>query len=605
MIRSILVIMIVSLLPHCAAAQEVKLTATASPNVMRVGEQFNLIFTSDQEVSELELPAADAVEILGGPSQGHSQSVYAVNGKVTTSSTYQYTYFLRALKEGKFTIPAASAKIKNKACKSNPVNIEVIASRNQPAKSNPAASEGGQKQNGSIVDNDVLVSLLLDKKEVYLGEQIIATVKIYTKVNLSGVDNSFKGPDFTGFFTEALEVPPLRNLQREAVNGEIYYTGVLRKMLIIPQKSGELIIQPFDLDVAVHQETRRRIADSFFDNFDIPDVQEIPVKLRSKALHLQVKPLPGGAPSSYTGAVGSFSFSSALNKTTTKTNDPLTLKLTISGRGNIKLINELNLNVPADMEKYDPVINTHQDNSLSGTKTFEYLLVPKIAGSFTIPPVEFTYFDPVSSQYKTLKSQAFTLQVERGQGDSLISVMPGVAKEDIKMINRDIRFIKNKPVHLLSRKSFWADSPWYYLIYALLIAVFFLLITIHRKLVQKKADIAGLRLRKADRYAQKRLKKSAGLLKQGESNLFYEELLGAIWGYLSDKLNIPLSILSQETAKSSLSARSVDENTILALFGIISECEMARYGQVSENQGMEKLYQDALDVITGLQQKLK
>jgi hypothetical protein len=603
--RVILVLLVLSFLPCHVSSQDAKLTATASPNVMRVGDQFNLTFTSDQEVTELELPNMDAVEVLGGPNQGHSQSVYAVNGKITTSSTFQYTYFLRAVKEGKFTLPSVSAKIKNKACRSNTVNIEVVAGQNQSSRSGAGTGGSEPAQGGKVNDNEVFVSLLLDKKEVYLGEQIMATVKIYTKVNLSGVDRGFKGPDFTGFFTEPVEVPPLRNLQHEAVNGDIYYTGVLRKMIIIPQKTGELTIQPFDLDVAVRQEIHRRVADPFFDNFDIPDVQEIPLKLKSKAVRIQVKPLPSNAPSSYTGAVGNFSFSSSLNKTKTKTNDPLTLKLTISGRGNIKLINELNLNIPSDLEKYDPVINTREDNSQSGTKTFEYLLVPKNAGTFTISPVEFSYFDPAAKQYKTLQSQAYTVVVEKGEGDSLMAVVPGVSKEDVQLINRDIRFIKTKPASLRPSKSFLADSPWFYILYVLLTALFIVFAVLQRKMARNKADIAGIRLRKADRYAQKRLKKSAVLLKQGESNQFYEELLGAIWGYLSDKLNIPLSVLSQETAKTALLARSVDEELLEALFRVTGACEMERYARVSGNVGMEKVYQEALSVITALQQKLK
>jgi len=605
MIRFILFILIFSSFSGCISAQDVKLTAAASPSAMRVGDQFNLTFTSDQEVTELELPDIEMAEILGGPSQGHSQSVYSVNGKITTSSTYQYTYFLRALKEGKFTIPAVTAKIKNKTYHSNPVNIEVIAAQNQPARTNPGTSGTGPAKSGQVNEKDVFVSLQLDKKSVYLGEQIMATVKIYTKVNLSGVDNNFKGPDFTGFFTEPIEVPPLRNLQREVVNGDIYYTGVLRKMMIIPQKTGEVTIQPFDLDVAVRQEIQRRFADPFFENFDIPDVQEIPLKLKSRTMTIQVKPLPANSSPSFGGAVGNFNFSSTLNKLKTTTSDPLTLKLTISGKGNIKLINELNLKIPPDFEKYDPVINTRADNSLSGSKSFEYLLVPRNAGTYEIEPVEFTYFDPVTEQYRTLRSQAYSVEVEKGQGDSLMAVIPGISKEDIKLINQDIRFIKIKTSRLRSGNSFWADSPWYYLMYGLITLIFFILAGLQRKMAREKTDIAGIRLRKADRYAQRRLRKSAGLLKQGENNRFYEELLGAIWGYLSDKLRIPLSILSQETAKSALESRSVDGELIESLFRVTGECEMARYAQVSGNLGKEKLYQEALEVITALQQRLR
>jgi hypothetical protein len=592
-------------LPGCLSAQESKLTASVTPSVMRVGDQFNLTFTSDQEVSGLQVPKVDNIEILGGPRQGHSQSVYSVNGKITSSSTYQYTYFLRALKEGKFSIPAVTAQIQNKPVRSNAVSIEVLAANSQPGKPGQGASDPDEDRSGSVSDKDLFVNLLVDKKVVYLGEQITATVKLYTKVNLSSVDPGFKGPDYTGFFTEPMTIPQLRSLQSESYNGDIYGTGVLRKTVIIPQKTGPLTIKSFDLEVTMRQQVRRRVADPFFDDFDIPDVQEIPIKLNSKEVTIQVKPLPNNAPASFGGAVGNFTFSSSVNKTSTHTNEPVTLKFTISGRGNIKLINEPQFELPGDLEKFDPVINSRVDNSLSGTKTFEYLLMPKSPGTFSIAPVEFSYFDPVSQQYKIIKSPAISLKVEKGQGDGAAASSPGITQEDIKLLNQDIRFIRNKPIPLQADRSFWADSLWYYLIYVLLVILFILLTARRRKQLRNKSNVALMRLKKADRYARKRLTRSAELLKQGETNRFYEELLGAVWGYLSDKLNIPLSALSRETARSALQERSVDENLINELFKIIDECEVARYGQVSENMGMEKLYRDTLNVITLLQQKLK
>lgn len=603
--RLLLIIAIFSILSDCLSAQESKLTASVSPTVMRVGDQFNLTFTAEDEISELELPSVENMEVLGGPRQGRSQSVYSVNGKITSSSTYQYTYFLRALKEGKFSIPAITAKIKNKPVRSNAVSFEVLPVNSQQSRSGQNASGAVQSGDESVSDRDLFVNLLVDKKEVYLGEQITASVKIFTKVNLSGVDPGFKGPDFTGFFTEPINIPQLRSLQSEAYNGDIYGTGVLRRTIIIPQKTGPITIKSFDLDVTIRKEMRRRVADPFFDDFDIPDVQELPVKLKSKVVTVQVKPLPGNAPASFGGAVGNFTFSSSLNKTSTHTNEPLTLKLTISGRGNIKLINEPQFELPGDFEKFDPVINSHLDNSLSGTKTFEYLLMPKASGTYSIPSVEFSYFDLASQKYKTIKSQTFTVKVEKGQGDAAMEANSGIIKEDVKLLNQDIRFINNKPIPLQANKTFWADSIGYYLIYVLLIVLFILLTWRRRKQLRNKSDVALMRLRKADRYARKRLTKSAELLKQGETNRFYEELLGAVWGYLSDKLNIPLSALSRETAGSALQSRSIDENLMDDLFRIIDECEVARYSQVSENMGMEKLYQDSLNVIIMLQQKLK
>jgi hypothetical protein len=587
-----------------AVAQDVSVTASASPNVLRTGEQFNLTYTANQEITGVELPQIDGAALLGGPSQGRFQSVSSVNGKVTTNSTFQFTYFLQANREGKLNIPPATVRVKGKAYKTNALTVEVLAAKSQPAKGS-GNTDANVPQAAISGEGNVMVSLLTDKKEVYLGEQITATVKIYTKVTLAGVDLNFKGPDFTGFFTEPLEVPQLRNLQREALNGEIYYSGVLRKMVVIPQKTGQLTIKPFDLDVAVRQEVRRRSVDPFFEDFDFPDVQEVPLKLKSKPVTIRVNPLPAGAPESFTGGVGSFTFQASLNKNTAVAQEPLTLKLTVTGRGNIKLINEPRIDLPSDFEKYDPVINTSQENGAGGTKTFEYMLVPKVAGDFTIPAVEFSYFDPDARQYKTLRSESYTVKVAHGSGDTLMTMAPGMAQEDIRLLNRDIRYIKTKSLNLRAKQVFWADSPWYYLLYGAFAVLFAALLIVVRKRARERADTAGLRLRQADRYARKRLVKSEALLKQGDSNRFYEEILGALWGYLSDKLNIPLSVLSRETAQSALNARGVDDDLTGELFRIVGECEMARYGQVSGNLAMEKLYRETLDVISKIQQKLR
>jgi hypothetical protein len=591
----------------CINAQEIQFSASASPNVLEVGDQFNLTYTSNQELSGLDLPDVKDFDMLGGPSVGTNQSVYSVNGKITTSSTYQYTYFLRASKEGKFTIPPASMKFKNKIYKSNAVTIEVVkgnaaaSSQSQRA----ASSASDNRQSANISSDDLFVKLILDKDEAYLGEQIMVTVKIFTKANLSQIDQQFKGPDFTGFFTEPIDIPPLRNLQRESYDGQVYNTGVLRKMVIIPQKTGEITIQPFEVDGAIRREIRRKVSDPFFDDFVMPSVQEIPVKLKSKAVKVLVKALPANAPASFKGAVGSFRITSSLNKTTTAVNDPLTYKLTISGKGNIKLVNELQTNVPYDMEQYDPVINTHLDNPLSGSKTFEYLLMPRVAGKYTLPAVEFTYFDVSAKQYKTVYTQSYDVTVEKGNGDTLMSVTPGVMKEDVKLLNQDIRYIKTKPFRVHYVNSFIAHSPWFYLLYLIALLIFFVILFTRRLMIKQNADIAGLRLRKADKFAKKRLKKSESLLKQGKDGEFFEELSGAIWGYLSDKLNIPVAVLSKDTAVTALQNREVPQELIDQLFEITSACEIARYAQSSGEVAKGHLYKRALDTISILQQKLR
>jgi hypothetical protein len=508
------------------------------------------------------------------------------------------------VKDGKFSIAPAPVKIKNNIYKSNPLNLEVLKASSPAAAQNQSGSRDTEEA-GKVDENDLFVRLVLDKKEAYLGEQIMATIKIYTKTRLAGIDQGFKGPDFTGFFTEPVETPPLRNLQREAVNGEIYNTGVLRRMVIIPQRSGDITIEAFELDVALRREIQRKFADPFFDDFTIPEVQEIPVKLKSRPIKVLVKPLPANAPSSFRGAVGNFRISSTLNKTETNVNEPLTLRVTLSGKGNLKLINDILVTVPHDMERYDPVINTRSDNAVSGSKTFEYLIMPRREGAFKIPPVEFTYFDAETEKYKSLQTSAYDVLVEKGEGDSLMAFVPGMNKEDVRLLNQDIRFIKTKPSRLNRINYFIAEAPWYYLLYILFLGLFLVFLSVRKKVIRQHADITGMRLRKADKYARKRLRKSEGLLKQGNDTAFYEEMLGALYDYLSHKLNIPVSSLSKDSARLALQTRGVDDSLIEELLRIIGECEIARYGHGTSDVLKENLYHDAVKIITTLQQKLR
>jgi hypothetical protein len=245
------------------------------------------------------------------------------------------------------------------------------------------------------------------------------------------------------------------------------------------------------------------------------------------------------------------------------------------------------------------------DNPLSGSKTFEYLIMPKIAGEFVISPVDFTYFDPATRQYRTLQSPSFPIEVVKGKGDTLLAIMPGISKEDVTLLNRDIRFIKTKPFRVHPMNSFLSHTICYYLLFVFVLLIFILLLVMHNRMMGRKADVAGLRLRSADKYARKRLRKSEILLKQGNDAAFFEELLGALWGYLSDKLNIPAAILSHDTALAALQSRLIEQEITDQFFRVTEICEMARYARVSDEVSKEKLYRDALDIISILQQKLK
>ncbi|MBN1415374.1 MAG: protein BatD [Bacteroidales bacterium] len=582
------------------SAQDIQFVARAEPDVLRVGEQFTIIYEANHNLSDIELPEFNDFQYMGGPSVGQSTQIESSPGKTYTKTTYSYTYYFRAVKEGKYTVAPAKATFKNKNYQSNSITVEIVGSGSSAS----SAKKDQDAANASAASSDdVYVRLLVNKKEAYIGEQIVATIKLYTKLQISGLDERYKGPDFTGFYTEPIEIPPLRNLERENVNGDIYYSGVLQKVLLIPQKTGQLIIEPFDLDIAVRQQVKRK-SNSFFDEFFEPSVRDIPVKLTSNRVTIKCKPLPVPKPASFTGAVGSFTLSSSVDKPQVMTNDAVNYKITLKGTGNYKIVDEPVINFPPDVEKYDPVIKTSDESPMTGTKTFEYLLIPHYPGEFTIPPVEFTYFDIQSKQFKTIQTASHTIYVEKGEGDTLLPVIAGMAKEDIKLLSSDIQYIKLKSKNLDNNGKFLVGDIRFYLFYLLLAILSGLVLWLYRNHIRRTSDLLLIKNRKASKYARRRLKKASRMIKTGNKTEFYDELHKAIWLYLSDKLGIPIADLSKESARCSLASCRVNEETMNKLFTIIHECELARYAPASNVENTGKLLDETIKLIVRLQQEI-
>ncbi len=583
-------------------AQDIEFKAIAEPNVLNVGEQFTITYESNQKISDINLPDFNDFQLLGGPSIGQSTQIESTPGKTYTKTTYSYTYYLRAVKAGKFNLGPATAKFKNKNVQSNTLSIEVVGSGQPAPGSKGQPSQPSQSAQTASAD-DVFVRLILSKREAYVGEQILATVKIFTRVTLAGIDQNYKGPDFTGFYTEPVEVPPLRSLERENIDGVIYYTGVLQKVIIIPQKSGELVIEPFELDIAIRQQIKRRSYD-IFDEFFGPSVQDIPMKLKSNRVVVRCKPLPANKPSTFTGAVGAFTINATVDKTRVKTNDAVNYKITVKGTGNYKIIDEPVIEFPPDIEKYDPVIKTSSESPMKGVKTFEYLIIPHYPGELRIPPVTFSYFDISSHDYRTIHTGGFTIIVEKGTGDTLLPVYTGLAKEDVKILTSDIQYIILKNSKILFNGKYLVSNLWFYSAYIVLALFLGVLLIIRRNHIKKSGDVLLMRNRKANKYARKRLKKAEKLVSSENLKAFYDELLKAIWLYLSDKLLIPMSDLSKENAGHALSKHNVDNELIKDLFEIINECEMARYAPASEALNTRQLLDKAERLIVKLQQEL-
>lgn len=604
MIRKINILLIALLVGFSAMADNTRFTMEA-PEIVGLGDQFRLGFTLNEKGSDLQLPDLSNFDVLMGPSTSQSSSIQIINGKTTQSTSFSYIFVLRAKKEGKFTIRPASIKVDGKIYESNSLEIQVAKGQPQQSASQQKQAEAEATPTGNISKDNLFVKLNLDKTNVSKGEQIIATVKLYLSQNvpLSGFDE-VKLPSYEGFWTKEIEVPQQVNFTREVYNGKIYQVGVLKKTILFPQQTGAIRIDPFEITCLVRQRVgqQRGFFDDFFDNYRV-----VKAKVVSDPISVNVKDLPN-QPSNFSGAVGSFSFSGALDKNNIKSNEAVTLKLTVNGTGNLTLINPLKVVLPEDFETYEPKTSnriTANDNGLSGSITFEYLFIPRFAGNFTISPVQFVFFNPATRQYETRSTEAFKISVEKGSDDPNASVVSSYSKQDVKMIGKDIRFIKQNKSKLKPKGSSFYGTLEFYAIYLLSMIAFAIVFVLNRKKIKESANIALVRNKQANKVALKRLKAAAGFLKNNQAEKFYESVIKALWGYLSDKLSIPVAELNRERASSTLSAKGIDQAVINELMKIIDDCEFARYAPAAFSGTMKEIYDGAAKVMGIFEKQIK
>jgi len=546
------------------AADDVKFTGEA-PGAVKVGQQFRLTYTINTEAEDFRSPDLRHFTVLAGPSTSSSTNVSVVNGKMTKNYRLQFTYVLQADKTGEFTIPPATIRVDGETYESNPVPIEVIdgngsstgqksgqADRQQSSKQREEAKSGG---------DDLFVKVLVNKSNVFREEPLVATIKLYSKLNISGLEN-VDFPNFDGFYKQEIETKPLRQLEKENVNGEIYGTGVLKKYLLFPQKTGRLNIQPFEVDCIVQKKVEgesRSLFDDFFGSY-----KNVRMSLASDPVQINVRSLPAGEPGGFTGGVGSYRMKASLNKQSVKTNEGVTLKINISGSGNLKVLEPPRVNFPPDLEVYDPKVSDNinvTESGASGTKIVEYLVIPRHAGDYRIPSIGMAYFDPGTGSFKTMQTQPMTLNVAKGEGDTTTGVASSYSQQDVNMIGSDIRYIKTEDFEYREKGEFLFGSGQFYALYAGGVAVFFVVFFIRRKKIRENADVAMMKNRKANKFARRRLKEASRYLKADEKDKFYEETLRALWGYLSDKLGIAVADLSRDKAREILGkyVKSVEE----------------------------------------------
>ncbi|MCT4616482.1 MAG: BatD family protein [Marinifilaceae bacterium] len=587
-------------------------TANA-PRVVELGERFQLVYSLDKRGENLQTGQMSGFNILVGPSVSSSTSTQIINGKISTSSEYSYTFLLVANKTGKFNIPSASIDVDGKTIKSKPLTIEVVKGRQSNSNQNANSGRNSYNENRSRANNskstiskkDLFVRVELSRSSVFMGESVVAKLKVYKRRNVPiSRFGEYKFPSFDGFLTQEIQGDGRVNFKRETYNGEIYESGTVREMILFPQHKGNIKIDPFELECIVPVRSRgRSIFDDFFDNG-----REISVSRKSSPLSLRVKDFPANKPSSFDGAVGNFQLRSSINKDTVKANDAITLKVRISGKGNLKLIKALDIDFPADFEVYDPKTNSSLKNTTGGSTgnvSFEYLIIPRVGGDFTIPAVEFSFFNPITKTYVKKYTKEFKIFVEKSKNDNNATVVTSFSKENVKFLGKDIRYLKTKNFEYRSKNKLFFGSVNFYLAYLLPIFILVLIFMINRKRIQTNSDIVKVKNKRANKVAMKRLKKASLKLKANEKDLFYDELLKALWGYTSDKLNLPLSELNKESIAEYLTQRNTSEELISDFIDILDTCEIARYSPMSGSTEMEQLYKTTLNTISLLERTVK
>ncbi len=579
------------------------------PQAVAVGDQFRLGFTLNESGTDLQLPDLSNFDVLMGPTTSQSSSIQIINGKTTQSSSFSYMFILRAKKEGKFTIRPASIKVGGKMYESNELTIQVVKGQPQPAAGQqPTSQKNAQTTEtpGSTISKDNLfVRVAVDKTNVSKGEQILSTVKLYISQNvpLNGFDE-VKLPSYEGFWTKDIEVPTQVSFTREVYDGKIYQVGILKKTILFPQQVGTIRINPFEITCLVRQRVKQQqgFFDDFFDNYRV-----VKAKVISDPVSIQVKDLPN-QPGNFSGAVGNFSVSSSLDKTNVKSNEAVTLKLNVNGSGNLTLIKAPKIELPQDFEAYEPKTSDRviaSDNGLNGSVTFEYLFIPRFAGNFTIPAIEFVFFNPATHQFETRTTEAYKLHVDKGSDDSNSSVVSSFSKEDVKMIGKDIRFIKQNKTVLKPKGTSFFGTFEFYSIYILSLIAFVVVYVINRKKIKENANLVLVRNKRANKVALKHLKAASVFLKNNQAEQFYESVIKALWGYLSDKLSIPVADLSREKASSSLLAKGVNQDAVTELIRIIDDCEFARYAPAAFAGTMIEIYDGAARVMGIFEKQIK
>ena len=596
------------------AQDDPTLTVSAKKQVM-VGERFQVVFEANAEGKNFQAPSFNGFTVVGGPFTSSSSSFSMVNGSMSHTVKCTYTFALQANQEGTFHVGSASLIVKGNKISSEPFDIKVVpddGSHATPSGGSASSGQGQSQQNTNdpqVSGKDLFLRVIPSKKTAYVGEQIVLTYKLYTKVPVSSVSLS-KMPSYAGFWTKDISdnSGTLRQ-SSEYINGIEYTSAEVNKVIIVPQRSGKLTLDPMTLECIAQVRTERnnsRSIDPFEAFFNDPffnrNITNVKKELTSQTLTIEVKNLPeNGKPASFAGAVGNYNFKSDIDKTELSTNEAVTITLTVSGTGNVELLQMPAPVFPPDFEVYDPKITTSTNvgsQGLTGTKKAEYLVIPRRAGTFTIPAIEFSYYNPSNESYQTLSSQLYEIKVEKGAGSDEGGGIYASNQEGIKYLGSDIRHIMTGNAHLKPMHTVFFGSAAYFVALLALLLLFIILLFLLKKREQMSKDTAANRNRKADKVARGRLKNAYQYLKAKDQEKFYVEMSQALWGYIADKLGIERSKLSMDTVSETMKGKNVPDELTQQFIDTLNNCEFARFAPGSAEEKMDDLYQHGIDVIS-------
>ncbi|MCQ2265452.1 MAG: BatD family protein [Bacteroidales bacterium] len=589
---------------------QVSCTAQA-PSQVGVGQAFRYQVTLNEKPSKILNTNFGSFDVLNGPSQGSSSSISIINGQMTKSSSYSYTYTLAATKEGQLTIPGVTFSVNGSQVKSNSVTVNVVKDGDGGGQSQAQGRQRQQQQQSQGFNKkDVFVKAYCSNNNPYVGEQVIITHKLYVGPSVNGgyQVTHVNAPTQSGLWSYTLGNPDADAPRTtEVVDGKKYTVFEVRKTAVFPQKSGKITVTPFEIGFVarvIYTQQSNDPFDMFFGGRQY--AQDYELDLKSNSVVLNCKALPENKqPEDFSGLAGNFKLSSNLSRNTLKTNDAANLTITVSGTGNLQHVEAPVIEFPSDFDVTDPKITDNiniRGNSVTGSRTFEYIVIPREAGDFTIPAATFSYFDPQSHTYKTLTTEVYTLKVEKGKGGDVTTVSSANQK-DIKFLSKDIRYIKTNGKAFHSKKTEFYASPWFYVGIFLPLLLLVVFVIVWKKSMETRQDVALIKDRRANKVAKKRLKRAGQLLKTEQKEDFYVEISQVLWGYMSDKFHIPLSQLSMDTVEEKLKQKNVLDEDARDFLDTLNQCEFARFAPGDSSQMMNEMYQRAHDFMTKIERR--